>query len=707
MFKKFMIELLLMILFLSLIVTLSYCTDDSASKTFTSLSYEDASKKADSVLALMTLDEKIAYVGGDKSFFIRAIERLNLPEIYMADATQGIHIRQDFRETDLSAYQPKKSTAFPAPILLASTWNKELAYQYAKSIGEECRVANIGVLLGPGMNLYRISQCGRNFEYFGEDPYLAARMIEKYVQGLQSTGTVATMKHFVANNTDFFRRKSNSIVDERTMHEVYTFAFKAGIDAGAKAVMTAYNLVNGEWCGESNYVINSLLRNQLGFKWLVMTDWWSVYDGVKVAKSGQDLEMPYAIALEDAERLLKEGKIQEADINRMAKSILTTCFAMKLYDRKPDSSYYQTYSEHVETALQTAREGIVMLENRKNILPIKQDVKKILLTGSYVEEIISGGGSATVEGYDNITMLQALKNEFVSRITYIKEPTVDQIQSADVVLCNIGTADSEGWDHSFTLPEDQEQKVKLCVENNPRTVVLVTSGSGTKMTEWNQKAAAILYCWYPGQAGNIAIAEILSGKTNPSGKLPITIEKDFKDSPGYGYNQGEELYEGWNGEGEQAHPVYEVKYDEGVFIGYRWYEARKIEPLYPFGYGLSYTTFEYEGVSLSKEQFKQNEKVEVTVKLKNTGKSAGSEIVQIYIEDIKSSVDRPIKELKGFSKIYLNPGESKEVKIVLKIKDFSFWNPATEDWFAEKGKFKIHVGSSSTDIKSTKEIELL
>lgn len=278
----------------------------------------------------MTLDEKLAYIGGDKSFFIRAIERLNLPEIYFADATQGIHIRQEFDGIDLSAYQPKKSTALPCPILLASTCNKELAYQYAKSIGEECRASNIGMLLGSGMNLYRIFQCGRNFKYFGKDHFLAAVMIENYVKGLQSTGTVATLKHFVANNTDFFRRKSNSIIDERTLHEVYTFAFKAGIDADAKAVMTAYNLVNGEWCGQSEYVISNLLREQLGFKWLVMTDWWSVDDGVKVAKSGQDLEMPYTIALEKGKQLLQEDKIQESDINRMVKSILTTCYAMKL-----------------------------------------------------------------------------------------------------------------------------------------------------------------------------------------------------------------------------------------------------------------------------------------------------------------------------------------------------------------------------------------
>lgn len=701
-----MIELILIVVFIGWFACSGQILEQTDTSSFTPLNFDEASTKADSVLALMTLDEKLAYVGGDKSFFIRAIKRLNLREIYLADATQGIHIRQDFHGADLSDYQPVKSTAFPCPILLASTWNKNLAYEYAKSIGEECRAANVGVLLGPGMNMYRISQCGRNFEYFGEDPFLAAGMIENYVKGLQSTGTVATLKHFVANNTDFFRRKSNSVIDERTMHEIYTVAFKAGIDAGAKAVMTSYNLVNGEWCGESKYVIHDLLRNQLGFKWLVMTDWWSVYDAKKVAESGQDLEMPYAVALEDGKKLLENGTIKEEEINRMAKSILTTCFAMKLYDRRPDPTYYKYYPAHVQTALQTAREGIVLLENKNNILPIKPEIKNILLTGSFVEEIITGGGAATVKGYDNITLRQAAKNEFGDRVTYVKEPDIEQIKSAELILCNIGTRDSEGWDHPFALPDDQESKVILCTENNPNTVVIVTSGSGIKMTGWNTKAAAIIYSFYPGQTGNQAIAEILSGKTNPSGKLPITIEKNFKDSPGYGYTGNETLYTDWNAEGEKAHPVYNVNYKEGVFIGYRWYESKNIEPLYPFGYGLSYTTFEYETLNVSKDKFNKGDNIEVTIKIKNNGTRAGSEIVQLYIEDIESSVDRPVKELKGFSKVFLLPGESKEVKIILDNRAFSFWNPLTKDWFAEKGIFNILVGSSSVDIRLSREVKL-
>jgi beta-glucosidase len=674
---------------------------------FQPLSYEAADKKADSVMALMTMDEKISLVGGDRSFFIRSIPRLNLSEVYMSDATQGVHIREKFRELDLKKYQLEKSTAFPCPLALAATWNTDIAYKYATAVGEECRGGGIGILLGPGMNSYRISQCGRNFEYFGEDPFLRSRIIEMYVKGVQSTGTVATLKHFLANNTEFFRRKSNSIVDERTLHEIYLPPFKAGIDAGAQAVMTSYNLLNGEWCGESDYVINNLLRKQLGFKWLVMTDWWSVNDGEKLAKSGQDLEMPQTVALQEVQTLLKEGKVKIEDINRMAKSILRTYYAMKLSDQKKDLPDSAMYDNHESIALLTAREGIVLLKNDKNVLPLKNDLKKILLTGKYVEKLAKGGGSAEVKGFNHRLMLDELKAEFGQRLMYEKNPSIEQIKSADIVLCNIGTDDSEGWDRAFALPEDQEKRVLDCVNNNPNTVVIVTSGSGIRMTDWNDKAAAILYSWYGGQIGNKALAEILAGKINPSGKLPITIEKEFKDSPGYGYIPAREaLYSDWNGEKEKAHPVYDVHYSEGIFVGYRWYEKKNIQTLYPFGHGLSYTTFEYGDLLMSNDKFQENGIVKISFTVKNVGKKTGAETAQLYIQDVESTVPRPVKELKGFTKVELEPGQNKNVVIELTKKDFSFWNPMTKDWYFEKGAFIIQVGSSSKEIKVQKQIEL-
>ena len=331
-----------------------------------------------------------------------------------------------------------------------------------------------------------------------------------------------------------------------------------------------------------------------------------------------------------------------------------------------------------------------------------------MLTGDFVEKLAVGGGAAEVKGYNNRLMLDELKKEFGDRLTYIKDPSSTQIKSADIVLCNVGTEDSEGWDRPFPLPEDQETKVRQCVENNPHTVVIVTSGSGIKMTDWNDKAQAIIYAWYGGQIGNKALAEIIAGKTNPSGKLPITIEKDFKDSPGYGYiPAGESLYTGWGDGKEKDHPVFDINYTEGVFIGYRWYEEKNIEPLYPFGFGLAYTSFEYSNLTVSKDKFNENDTVIISFSVKNTGKTKGAEIAQLYVQDVQSSVPRPIKELKGFKKIEIEPGESAMIVLRLTKQDFSFWNPETKGWYAEKGAFVIHIGSSSKDIKLKKEIELL
>lgn len=666
------------------------------------VSFEEADKRADAVLAKLSIEEKIQLINGYKSFFIKGFEAYNMPQLYMSDATQGVHIRKNL-STKLN-----KSTAFPCPLALSSTWDPDLARKYATSVGEECRAGDIAVLLGPGMNIYRISQCGRNFEYFGEDPFLAARMIENYVVGMQSTGTITTLKHFACNNTDFHRRNTNTIIDERTLHEIYLPAFKAGIDAGAMAVMTSYNQINGEWCGQSEYVINKILRKDLGYKWLVMTDWWSVWDAEKIIKSGQDLEMPGAQYIQkDAQKLLNEGKVKEADINRMARSIIRTCIAMGLYDRKvEDLSYLEKFADHEKVALQTAREAIVLLKNDGNILPIKKDaVKKILLTGEYVEKLARGGGSAEVEGYDVVTMLTAFKDEFGDKLEYVKNPTDEQLKAADIVLLSVGTFDSEGYDRSFALPEKNEKMIEHIASQNPKTVIIVNSGSGVQMTGW--KAPALIYSWYLGQKGNVALAEVLSGKTNPSGKLPITIEKKFEDSPGYPYiPEGDTLYKGWMGDNIMKNKIYTINYKEGVFVGYRWYEDKKIEPLFHFGHGLSYTSFDYGKLSIDDKNLSKDGTFTATFTITNKGKVAGDEIAQVYIQDVKSSVKRPLKELKGFKRVSLNAGESKEVTLTLTKQDLSFWDVKSNGWVAEPGDFKILVGGSSANIKLTGNLTL-
>jgi beta-glucosidase len=675
------------------------------------VSFSDADKRADDVIQQMSLEDKIQLIGGHHTFFIKGFEKYKIPQLYLSDATQGVHIRKELSNL------MEKSTAFPCPIALTATWNPELAYNYAKCIGEECRASDVAVLLGPGMNIYRISQNGRNFEYFGEDPFLAARMVENYVSGVQSTGTITTLKHFLCNNNEYYRRTTNAIVDERSLHEIYLPAFKTGIDAGAMAVMTSYNKVNGEWAGQSDFVINNLLRKQLGYKWLVMTDWWSTWDPEKTIKSGQDLEMPgdpipnnaYLKKADDvyvktnAARLIQENKVNEADINRMAKSIIRTCIAMGLYDRPvKDESLLQALPLHEKIALQTAREAIVLLKNN-NILPLKKSCK-ILLTGDYVEKLARGLGSAQVEGYNTVTMLEALTKEFGDQLKYIKNPSRKQIKTADVILLSVGTQDSEGWDKPFEQPRI-DSLVQRMTSLNPNVVVIVNTGGGIQMTHWNEKTAAILYSWYVGQNGNTALAEILAGKTNPSGKLPISIERSFKDSPGYPYiPKGESLKTGWEEDMNLWHPFNNLEYTEGVFVGYRWYESKNIKPLYPFGFGLSYTQFTYSNLNISANTLNANENMTVECTVKNTGETAGAEVLQLYIHDKESSIPRPIKELKGFKKVFLEPGESKKITLTLSKKDFSYWDTSRGNWYAEPGEFEIQVGASSEDIKLKKTL---
>ncbi|MFW5800781.1 MAG: beta-glucosidase [Spirochaeta sp.] len=675
-------------------------------KGFQPLPHDEAEKQAGEILAQMDLQEKIAMIGGTRGFFIQGNERLNLPEVLMADASSGVNIRDSW-EGEKVEMDIEKSVAFPCLIQLASTWNSDLAEEFARSIGEECRAGGIAILLGPGMNIYRHSQCGRNFEYLGEDPFLAARLVSRYVDGLQSTGVAATLKHFIANNSDFFRRKSNSIVDNRALHEIYMPAFAAGIKAGARAVMTAYNLLNGEWCSQSQELITGLLRNELGFQWLVMTDWWAINDSEKTAKSGQDLEMPAREILADIEALLQQGIVTVQHIDRMVTSILKTCIAMDFYRKDfQDKTYLQNFDRHEEIAFQTAAEGIVLLKNHESILPLRPG-GSILVTGRFVTETAAGGGAASVKGYNHSSLIEELAQKFGGSVQYVENPTDEQIAQADTVLVSTGTLDSEGRDRAFALPPAEEQRVLRMVGLNSRTIVLVSSGGGIRMTDWSDRAAAILYTWYGGQTGNRAVAQVICGDINPSGRLPISIEREFADSPGADYiPAGEELYMDWNDEGEKRHKVFDVPYTEGILVGYRWYEKKGIQPLFPFGHGLSYTQFAYENLQISADEITAKDGLTIKVDIRNLGEPAGKEVIQVYVRDIESTVLRPEKELKGFCKIPLLPGETGTAEITLTPDAFSFWDEETAAWRTEPGEFEILVGSSSRDIHLTRRIRV-
>jgi beta-glucosidase len=544
------------------------------------------------------------------------------------------------------------------------------------------------------MNIYRHSQAGRNFEYLGEDPHLAAAMIGEYVTGLQSTGVMATLKHFAANNSDFFRRKSNSVLDDRTLREIYLPAFQAGIDAGARAVMTGYNLVNGEWASQNRWLITEVLRNEMGFDGLVMTDWWAVSNAEKLILSGQDLEMPAPQILEDALSLINAGSVSEADIDRMLISQIAAALSLDLYRedfKMPELA--SRFPEHAGIALETARQGTVLLKN-DDLLPLAPETK-ILLTGKFIRQRAFGGGAAEVEGYDWLTMEEALAKSFPS-LRCAEDPTPDDIAWADALIVSTGTLDHEGWDRPFALPSDEEQFVRRMVASDKPAAVIVNAGGGIRMTGWNDQAAAVVYGWYGGQAGNGALAEILSGAVNPSGKLPITIEREFTDSPGAGYlPDGEQLYSGWNGEGEKAHEVFDVIYDEGMFVGYRWYDAKNIEPLYPFGHGLSYTSFDYSDLEIVGSP----EGLSIAFAVSNAGDRAGAEVAQVYVGAPGARQPRPIRELKGSTRVVLAPGETKRIALSIGGRALSYWNPDSGSWEREAGVHRIAVGASSRDIR--------
>lgn len=663
------------------------------------VSWDEAYKEADAKIAKLTLDEKLHFMRGYSLFFFYGVPEKGIPYLYHSDATQGINIRRNLPDTTM-VQQLERSTAFPCPLMLASTFNPNMVRRYATAVGEECRAGGIEVLLGPGVNITRNSQCGRNFEYFGEDPYLSSVMTAEYVSAIQSTGTAACLKHFICNETEFYRRRSNSVVDERALHEIYLPPFKAGIEAGAAYVMTSYNQVNGEWAGQNSYLINDLLRGELGFRGCVMSDWSSVYDTEKVVKNGLNTEMPgRRVLLPEAKALLAAGRITEKDIDKMIRPSIATGIAFGLYDReKYRTEWLDKYPQHEQTAYDVAAEGIVLLKNN-GILPLRTG-RKILLTGRFLHEVPRTGdnpaASAAVKGYNNVTLAEAMYNMNGDALSVIEKPTVAQLAAADVVLVSAGTVDMESFERPFALPKEEELSIRRAVEANPNTIVLVNSGSGVRMTSWNDKAAAVVYGWYPGQNGMKAIVDMLFGKLNPSGKLPLTIEREFKDSPAKNtMPAGAEFYnDAYRAYNESLISIYDVNYNESVWVGYRWYDSKAIRPLYPFGFGLSYTTF-----SLSKPRIRTtHDSAKVQVVLTNTGVRKGSEVVQVYVSEKNPAMPRPEKELKAFRKVELEAGKKALVEFELDKKDLAVWDINSHGWKVNPGEYVIKIGTSSAEI---------
>ena len=671
------------------------------------MTWEEAYRQADEIVAKLTLDEKLHFMRGYSEFFFYGVPEKGIPYIYHSDATGGINIRRNLPDTTM--VRPlERSTAFPCPHMLAATFNTELANKYAMAVGEECRAGGIEILLGPGLNIARNLQNGRNFEYFGEDPHLSAMMTAAYVKGMQSTGTAACLKHFICNETEFYRRRSNSVVDERALHEIYLPPFKAGIDAGVAYVMSSYNQVNGEWAGQNSWLLKDVLRDELGFQGCVMSDWSSVYDTEKVIKNGVNTEMPgRKTVIEEARKLLAEGRVTEEDINRMIRPSIATGIAFGLYNREKYSpELLANYPLHEQVAYDVAAEGVVLLRNN-GILPL-QPGRDILLTGRFLNEVPRTGdnpaASAAVKGYDNVTLVDAMTRKFGNRLKVVEQPTRQDLAAADIVLISAGTIDMESFERPFALPASEEKFIRMAVDANPNTIILVNSGSGIRMTDWNEKAAAVIYGWYPGQNGMNALVDVISGDLNPSGKLPVTLEREFSDSPARNtMPDGAEFYHtAYRAYNEKLISVFDVNYDESVLVGYRWYETKGIKPLYPFGFGLSYTAFE-----LSKPSVKlKGDQILIQVTLKNIGSREGSEVVQLYVSEDNPTVLRPRKELKAFRKVKLEAGKKMIVELAIDKNDLAYWDVETHDWKVNEGKYTFSLGTSSADIHCTRSLEI-
>lgn len=663
-------------------------------------------KRAADVVGRMTLEEKRQLVEGHKKFFIHPLERFALRAVVLTDATAGIRVQKLY---EVEA----KSVSYPCAIALSATWDKALSKAYGRSVATECEYLGFDVLLGPGFNLYRTASCGRNFEYFGEDPVLTADMVVPYIQGMQSKQIMATAKHFICNNHEWLRHTSDSIVDERALRERYMYPWYFAVHEGqVGAVMSSYNWLNGEKVSQSKTVLNGLLRDEIGFGGLLMSDWRAVTKSDEVLVSGQDLVMP---TIKDKEVFLQATStpVGQKHLDRMCQSILTQIFRFGIYDRERKTSGMVPGTERKsceQVALQTAREGITLLKN-DGILPLAGNAKKpILLLGPDAEKTrYAGGGSGYVKGYGATSVGPELRRLIGEKKVIFKDwKTVsDQaIRDADRVVVCVDQYQKEDLDQIPVLEGSQEKLVKRCTALNPRTVVVVCSGSGLEM-EWADQAAAILWAYYPGQYGGTAIAEILTGTVNPSGKLPYTIERNFSDSPAFGYHpEGTSLYQHKKKDNpiDQALPENpKVVYKEGIFCGYRWYDEKKLDVRFPFGHGLSYTTFSYENLKVKRKLWGKG--IAVSATIKNTGDRVGCEIVQLYVGAKNPTLPRPLRELKAFEKITLNPGESKTVKLMLSPVDLAFYDTAFKDWKVEPGEYIIDLAASSRDIRSSKLIE--
>jgi beta-glucosidase len=683
--------------------------------------------RVDAILQKMTLEEKISLCHGDSKFTTNAIPRLGIPRRWMSDGPHGV--REDVgpdtwnpagRTDDFSTYMPVN-------ICLAASWDPALANAYGSTIGEEARARGKHIMLGPGVNIMRTPLNGRNFEYFGEDPWLTSRLAVGYIQGEQSQGVASCVKHFAANNQETARNSVNVEMDERTLREIYLPAFHAAVTEGSVwTVMTAYNKFRDAYCSENEYLNDTILKGEWGFKGLVMSDWAGVHSTDGAVRHGMDLEMGTNRAYDDFylakpfREGVKNGTYPLALLDDKVRRNLRVMIASGALDYTTKGALNS--ADHQATARKVAESGMVLLKNENSLLPLQPaKIKTIAVIGDNAIHLHGhGGGSAGIKAFYEVSPLQGLINRVGGNVNLTfsqgyKQPefrrgaadaagvratnaaagaldpqlvdrAVRAAKAADIVIFVGGLyhgrgADDEGSDRKdLKLPFGQDELIKKVVAANKHTVVVLLSGAPIEMDPWLAKTPAVLQAWYPGMEGGNAIASILFGDVNPSGKLPCSFPKKLADSPAHALN----AYPGVDGT---------ETYKEGLFVGYRWFDTKAIEPLFPFGFGLSYTTFGYSNTV--------EKNGHMLVDVKNTGARDGAEVVQLYVEPVKPSVERPLKELKGFAKVILKAGETKTVEIALDPHAFAFYDPAKKAWVAEAGEYRLQVGASSRDIRGT------
>lgn len=661
------------------------------------------------LVAQMTLEEKAGMCSGLDFWRLKGVERLGIPSIMVTDGPHGLR-KQQGNSDHLGLFESVPATCFPSAAGMASSWDRELLQQVGKALGEECQAEDVAVLLGPGANIKRSPLCGRNFEYFSEDPYLSSEMAASHIQGVQSEGVGTSLKHFAVNNQEHRRMTVDAIVDERTLREIYLASFEGAVKkAQPWTVMSSYNKINGAYASENEWLLTNILKEEWGHEGIVVTDWGANNERVAGLTAGNELEMPGNGGVGDKQIIeaVQSGKLSEEALDRAVERLLRIIF-MSVDSKKPNASYNQ--AEHHQLARKVAAESMVLLKNEAGLLPLGKQ-RKLAVIGAFAEKPrYQGGGSSHIRPTQidqPLAELRKLAGDS-TEIVYAQGYAIDSDENdpallneakqaagaAEAVIIFAGLPDryeSEGYDRThLRMPANQEQLIEAIAEVQSNVIVVLMNGSPIEMP-WIERAQAVLEAYLGGQAVGGAIADLLFGKSNPSGKLAETFPQKLSDNPSF---------LNFPGEGDR------VEYREGIFVGYRYYDTKQVQPLFPFGHGLSYTSFDYSDVKLSSKQIRDNEELEVQVTVTNTGERAGKETVQLYVRDVESSVNRPSKELKGFAKVALEPGQSETVTIKLDKRAFAYYNVQLGDWHVETGDFELLIGRSSADIVLTETVHV-